>query len=126
MLVNDYVDLYQSPFYEEGQSEFLSRNNFEGLNRYKRMYDLANQLFLECKKCISYADNVVTEDNMVIDDNNDIIMEILSNDIDVLGMLKDVQDYETISNPSDSMTSLDAAIIVCSRYLEKIKNHNNI
>jgi hypothetical protein len=121
MLDNDYLNLYQSDFYKKEVNFFNSNNDTEGLENFEQSFSLANTLYTESKKCIGFTDTDPKYAAMTVSGNNDIITTILSSDQSIFEILRDAEGIERTVKPSKNMTSLEAAIKVCEKHLEKIK-----
>ena len=121
MLANDYENLYQSDFYEESKREYIFRKNIVGLIFHEERVALANQLYLESKNCIGFSSNDPETASMVITKLSGKILSILSNNVDIIGELKDFADYDRITHPTEELTSIEAAIKVCDEHIKKIR-----
>lgn len=125
MLDNNYLNLYQSDFYKKEVDFFKSSNDTKGLANFEQRFSLANALYTESKKCIGFTSRNPEEAAMMITGNSDIITNILSSDQSIFEILRDAEGIERTVRPSETLTYLEAAISVCEKHLEEIKQNSN-
>ncbi len=125
MLDNNYLNLYQSDFYKKEVDFFKSSNDTKGLANFEQRFSLANALYTESKKCIGFTSRNPEEGGMMVIGNSDIITTILSSDQSIFEILRDAEGVERTVRPSKTSTSLEAAISVCEKHLEEIKQNSN-
>ena len=125
MLDNNYLNLYQSDFYKKEVDFFKSNNDTKGLLNFEQRFSLANTIYTESKKCIGFIGETPNEQAMMITGNNDTITTILSSDQSIYEILRDAEGIEKTTKPSKKLTALEAAIRVCEKHLENIKQNNN-
>jgi len=116
MVVNEYVNLYESDYYKNKASLYNFNRNDNGLNKFENDFVIANAIYVESKNCYELRD-----DGIYIK-KSELINRFLSEHLNVIDILNEVYEFEKRTNKGDFISAIELCVMVCESHLNDLNN----